>query len=218
MSQKSKLNGLLKRKPPPPPPKKPPPPTSDTATLTASDTLRNLGDIYNQKKMQNNIDNKYVLSLFEYRNISWRYLLCYCLPNQKKILIKQLKIASETTEGNNNNNNNNNNSDGINNKTKNGKHNSNIDDKIPDFYHLLQINQKQLLKLFKQGRKDYNNLRNKYITSTQIKLRDLYMKQTAPPSEYYNDPSLRTRSKTINNLLDRENMHKLSMNNILIIY
>lgn len=47
----------------------------------------------NDKSTETEHNNRYIFHLFHYRNISWRYLLCYCLPSQKKILIKQLKIV-----------------------------------------------------------------------------------------------------------------------------
>ncbi|ETO32637.1 hypothetical protein RFI_04483 [Reticulomyxa filosa] len=34
---------------------------------------------------------EYLLQLFKYRNISWRYLLCHTLPLQQQILVQQLK-------------------------------------------------------------------------------------------------------------------------------
>ena len=41
------------------------------------------------------MEEKYLLQLMQYRNIAWRYLLCYCLPLQQEILYKQLKIQQE---------------------------------------------------------------------------------------------------------------------------
>ncbi|ETO06509.1 Protein kinase domain containing protein [Reticulomyxa filosa] len=42
---------------------------------------------------------RYLMQLLKYRNISWRYLLCYCLPLQQQILLEQLR-SNETYNAN----------------------------------------------------------------------------------------------------------------------
>ena len=46
----------------------------------------------NNDQLSQELEEKYLLQLMQYRNIAWRYLLCYCLPLQQEILLKQLKL------------------------------------------------------------------------------------------------------------------------------
>lgn len=134
-------------------------------------------------------DIRFLLELFKYRNIAWRYLLCYCLPLQQKILVKQLRIAhdrrSSISQSRRNSYSQNNEQQKSKSKnifaslfedttTNDSKYNNDDDvfldeedDDIPDFYHLPRISIQELHTMFRDGRRKYDLLKKIYITDKQ---------------------------------------------------
>lgn len=124
-------------------------------------------------------DLSFILDLFKYRNISWRYLLCHCLPLQQKILVKQLRIVHDRKSSLSQQRRN-----SISQEKK-SKSSKNIfasffedkedsknepddeDDDIPDFYHLPRISIQELHQMFRDGRQKYEFLKKIYITEKQ---------------------------------------------------